>query len=94
MRRPFAEGNQISLEVCAAETVQKFDAKATIGPDSDRGLHRAVIQPLHKYRIVLPTDLIFNKSPVLDFNLQELHSNWLCHGLCTAYSAILAPICE
>uniref|UniRef100_A0A486XTP0 Uncharacterized protein n=1 Tax=Rheinheimera sp. BAL341 TaxID=1708203 RepID=A0A486XTP0_9GAMM len=48
MRQPFAEGNLITLVMRAAGTVQKRDATATIGPDSDRGLHRALIQPLHK----------------------------------------------
>ena len=90
----FAADKLITLVMCAAETVQKLDATAAIEPDSDRGLHRAVIQPLHKSWIDLAANFIFNKSPVLDFNLQELHSNWLCHGRCTAYSARLAPICK
>lgn len=48
MRECFAAGNQITLVMRAGETVQKLDATAAIGPDSDRGLHRAVIQLLHK----------------------------------------------
>ena len=48
MRQCFAAGKLIALVMRAGETVQKLDAAAAIGPDSDRGLHRAVIQALHK----------------------------------------------
>ena len=48
MRQRFTAGKLITLVMRADKTVQKLDATAAIGPDSDRGLHRAVIQPLHK----------------------------------------------
>lgn len=48
MRQLYAATNEIALVMRAGETAQKFDATAVIEPDSDRGLHRAVIQPLHK----------------------------------------------
>lgn len=48
MRQLFTADKLITLVMRAGETVQKLDATATIGPDSDRGLHRTVIQLLHK----------------------------------------------
>ena len=48
MRQLVTAGKLIMLVMRAGATVQKVDATAAIGPDSDRGLHRAVIQLLHK----------------------------------------------